>query len=259
MRESLIILCVNHLILHGWLPLTLVLGCLEVVVRRILWASFTHRDLNPTSVIALQTVASWLTRESSLILHISNNQFKSENMIERKLLRLDGVVLIAISLLALIIFCGFVISIFYHGGKETMKINFGEFSVAFGTLFLALFTYVLAVTERDESRNERRRLRLKEQLQLLYSPLVAKEKDIIQIKNYGVQLKKGELVKIFDAFKPMLEFLALENLKEKINELYQKNFEGYKNEEWNNYIEQIIEIINEDTNTLIDEYNELTR
>lgn len=163
-----------------------------------------------------------------------------------------------VAIIGIFVFIGFLANIISNPIEAT-KINFGEFSVALGTILLAIFTYQLALTEVEESRKERRRLRVREQLKEFYAPLIAK-KDVIEIiRTYEVKVSHSHLIEIFDEFRPMLEFLALRDLKDKIPELYTKDFEEYSSEDWKKYFDELIDCIYRNFNSLIEEYNELTK
>jgi len=178
-----------------------------------------------------------------------------------------------VALVSIAIFIGFVIYAITNP-NEARIINFGEFSVALGTIILALFTYQLASTEIEESKKERRRLRIQEQLENFYSQLRAEMESFLDRYRTVNDLHKGFEDTLFRlGIKGKYEFLALENLKEQFREYY-KNLQvnsvflqRYRTKEGNNmtdtYIaEKIGEIrktIIEDYDSLIEEYNELTQ
>lgn len=131
--------------------------------------------------------------------------------------------------------------------------------VAFGTGALAVVTYYLARTGIEEGKKERRRLRLKEKLQDLYSPLIPKIENIESIKlSLDRSNIKRRIGSYFNGFTPVIEFLASEDLKEKVAKLFKEDFE-LSSAEWNIYIDKIAEIIRDDFSSLIEEYNELTK
>lgn len=111
--------------------------------------------------------------------------------------------------------------------------------------------------EENHNKKERRRLRLKEQLEGLYSPLRAEEKKILHIKVYGYQLIADQLKLIFDNYIHEIEFLASDNLKKEIYRLYYENLE-LSQDRWNEYIDNLIKIIKDDTKYLLEKYNKLT-
>lgn len=130
---------------------------------------------------------------------------------------------------------------------------FGEYAVAVGTILLALFTYVLAHGETEKSRKERRRLRLKEQLEKFYSPLMG---EIGYFFNEDISPKEKirhfySIISLYK-IKSIFEFLASNDLREELR-MY---FVGGKIdiEEINN----LRDIIYDDFKSLSEEYSELT-
>lgn len=148
----------------------------------------------------------------------------------------------------------------------------GEFFIGSATVILAMATFFLAFTEHTEgqysreqvdrlAKEERMRLRLNEQLEGLYSPLLAELDKIENTKIYGSQLVKKELLMIFDKYKHILEFLGSDRLKDKIIRLYEMSSEvemKFTRDDWDRYVNKLIEIIIEDTNSLMKKYEDLT-
>ena len=168
----------------------------------------------------------------------------------------NNLVFIFILIIGSIITGGFALSIYIHGREKFYELNFGEFAIAMATLLLAAFTYELARSEVHESRNERRRLRIKEQLSF-YAPLIP-EAEAYYIKN---ELPNHWLSRIDSKYriKETYVLLAEDELEEKFT-LYYRNYEGvaYKESEteWNELTSEIISIIMRDFNRLKEKYLE---
>lgn len=148
----------------------------------------------------------------------------------------------------------------------------GEYFIGSATVILGMATFFIAFTElfegkdsRDQidrlAKEERMRLRLKEQLEGFYSPLMSELDQIEYTKTYGSQLVKKELLKVFDKYKHLLEFLGSDRLKDKIRGIYEMSPEvemKYAKNDWDNYTNELIEYIIEDTNDLLQKYKNLT-
>lgn len=161
-------------------------------------------------------------------------------------------IFIGIAAIAVVVFIGFFASLLsdFH---EASVINFGEFSVAIGTLLLAAFTFQLAVTEVEESQNERKRLRLKEQLEGFYSLLMPYIDDFNDQRTRGVFLheKQGLMNNVQSKY----EFLASPKLRELFRRFYDRND---CNKNWAEIINSIHDTILEDFHKFTEEYNKLT-
>ena len=166
------------------------------------------------------------------------------------------------------------------------KVHFEEFFVAFGTIMLAAFTYDLATRETRESREmrqlmiqearrERRRLRLKEQLEAFYAPLRA-DLELIFFK-YQIFIDRHRAFRKVmhdNEIKKKYEYLALDKLKEQLREYFRmwedlnsfavrKHYTDVGTENTEKIIieklEEITKTIFEDYKNLIKEYNDLTK
>lgn len=144
-------------------------------------------------------------------------------------------------------------------------VSWEDMFVAFGTILLALATFQLAYSEVEESRKERRRLRLKEQLEGLYAPLMT-DLDLFDENKSGISLMSTIEI-IYNKIKLKYEYLALPNLREQIREFYRINYivstkKPIKPDliaKFNKVcIIETKETIFNDYNSLLEEYNELT-
>jgi hypothetical protein len=165
----------------------------------------------------------------------------------------------------------------------------GELVIGLGTVLLAIFTAYLAFSERDENiknreltrivaAKERRRLRIKEQLEGLYSPAMA------WIDNFNItdehftnseknkefskpdEPKSGVWIFIQDA-RSQYQFLAEPPLKEKLIEYYEAREDPPYNKAYDQFYEKELEfrgllteiqaMIKSDYKKLSDEYSEL--
>lgn len=139
--------------------------------------------------------------------------------------------------------------------------NVGELVLGLSTILLGFAIFVLAYTQVEESQKDRRRLRLREQLYGLYSPLMAHinlfvEGDYEQTK-----------IKIIDPFmekyliESKYEFLALDKLKELLREYFSTTSVDIRmnRENWKKLMDEIRESIREDFKNLTQEYSDLTR
>ena len=84
----------------------------------------------------------------------------------------SNLIILGIILLIIVTTIGYLRSIKFHGIKDFYHANFGDFSVAYCTILLAIATFYLAFSEIRERRKDRRCTWLKEQLQF-YAKLEA--------------------------------------------------------------------------------------
>ena len=147
-------------------------------------------------------------------------------------------------------------------------VHWEDMFVAIGTVILALFTWKLAITETeeskqtrqimiDEARRERRRLRLKEQLEGLYSPLMS----FIDLIEYRYQhgYREGLIVPLMDSLRIKYEYLAEPDLKEILREYYNTNLGTLSDAEWQDLANGLRDAIGIGHSRLIDEYDELNK
>ena len=140
--------------------------------------------------------------------------------------------------------------------------------VAFGTVLLALFTYTLASGETassaemrelmiNEARMERRRLRIKEQLEGLYSPLMA---ELESMTNQGSHYRPdAQLFLLMSQLKSKYEYLADSDLKEQLRDYYNTNLSEVSPERWENMVDVLRDAIAFGHLSLIEEYDALTK
>ena len=184
-----------------------------------------------------------------------------------------------IGVLALVILAGILNSVRIHGFDETFQINFGELALAIATIVLAIFTYQLAsytyqlaTVEIEESKKERIRLRLQEQLKELYSPLRAKMEYFFKEQRDFINYFKNIIV-VYD-IETKYEYIANDKLKELMREYFTNLFDldssflkKLRLKEGSDMADSyIIPKINEirdtiisDYDSLIEEYNELIK
>jgi len=147
-------------------------------------------------------------------------------------------------------------------------VHWEDMFVAIGTVILALFTWKLALTETEESkqtrqimieeaRKERRRLRLKEQLEGLYSPLMSFI-DLIDDKEQH-RYKDGDIMPMMHGLRSKFEYLAEPHLKEILREYYNTNLSLLSDTEWQDLASRLRDGIGIGHSRLIDEYNDLTK
>lgn len=160
------------------------------------------------------------------------------------------------------------------------SISSGDFVIGLFTYFLGCTTIYLGLTEISEGREnrrqdralavqDRRRLKVKEQLEDLYSPLIGiGKKDFIEMPHHKYEEPPpGKYVKVEDhVHKVMVEirskykYLAKDELKGLLDRYYLKKWETITdNTLWFEYIEPIWCKINEDFNSLSREYSDLTK
>lgn len=159
-----------------------------------------------------------------------------------------------------------------HGVENIFETSFGEISVAVGTILLAFFTMELAYGEVKDNRemrqlmieeayNERRRLRIKEQLEGLYSFLIA-HRDLFVEGDY--EHTKGVDIDPFMAkylIKGKYEFLASQKLKLLFREYFKLSPSDIQmdRDNWIRLMNEIRNCIDVDFHYLIQEYNDLTK
>ncbi len=136
---------------------------------------------------------------------------------------------------------------------EHIEITFGELAVAFGTLLLAYYTYLLGFNDVLESRKERKRLRLKEQLEGFYALLMPYIDDFNdQTTREGFYRGKQDLM---DRIQSKYEFLASPKLRELFRRFYDRTDYIYN---WTEIINSIHDTILEDFQAFTEEYNRLS-
>jgi len=133
------------------------------------------------------------------------------------------------------------------------------FIVGFATVLLGFATFNLGFIEIKESRRERRRLRLKEQLEDLYSPLFGLgAREFLEFSchrqaDHRVHKKMEELQSRY-------KYLATNELRELLDIYYQTDIGPLSHDKqlWNNFIRPIWNHIVSDFENRSDEYNDLT-
>lgn len=158
-------------------------------------------------------------------------------------------------------------------------INIADYAVAFGTIILAVFTARLAkitynegIRQRAESRKERRRLRIKEQLEELYSPLRAEIEFFVHEK-IPFDRKRDHFKTLMTLYKikEKYEFLASEKLREELREYFNKlprdsifmrqlrvnKGSEYADKYYLEKLQTIIKTIINDFDDLMEKYNKL--
>jgi len=149
----------------------------------------------------------------------------------------------------------------------SFDLGIGEAIIGIATLILACATFYLAFIDMEEgvrnrvqseleARRDRRRLRLKEQLEGLYSPLIA-YLDLLSDKSQHLY-REGEVMPLMLRIKTKYEFLAEPDLRELLIEYYNTNLSALSDQEWDEIITPIIECIGNDNADLSKEYSELT-
>lgn len=168
-----------------------------------------------------------------------------------------SIVVLGLIFITCLIGYGFIMVYIIHGEEKLYEANFGDFSVAIGTILLAGFTVYLAWIEIDEGKKERRRLRLKEQLEEFYSPLMAHIEFFDKLDEHRV--RDTAIWKLMVPMRNRYEFLASPDLREKLRTYYNTNLSSLTETKWNELIKPIKKMIVSDFHSLIDEYNELTK
>jgi hypothetical protein len=143
-------------------------------------------------------------------------------------------------------------------------IDLGEAVIGLATEVLAFATLLLAITEihegnlnrelqSQESKNERNRLRLKEQLEGFYSPIMPYVDDFNDKTPRSVfYIEKEGLLNYIQS---KYEFLASPELRELFRRFYDKD--DYI-ENWGEIINSIHDTLKEDFKRFTKKYNELT-
>jgi hypothetical protein len=174
-----------------------------------------------------------------------------------------------------LIFIGIMVVVLIPFSRKEM--HAGELVIGEATILLAFATFLLAMTETeesrqnrqimleegraqrqvmlDEARRERRRIRLREQLEGLYSPLMS----FIDIIDDRTQHRQGELMFLITSLRTKYEYLAEPKLKEVLREYYNTNKSTISNEKWIELANKLGDAIGIDYTFLIEEYDDLTR
>lgn len=155
----------------------------------------------------------------------------------------------------------------------------GEFAIGLGTFTLAYATIILALNETDEGRNnreqarelaekDRRRMRLKEQLEGLYSPLMSiKETDFLtyQYHRYEEPKPGGPSENEHYVHRKMTEliskynFLATDHLRVSLNVYYGIDFNDEENENRIKFLIKLWDEIEGEFDLLSIKYSDLTK
>ena len=157
----------------------------------------------------------------------------------------------------------------------------GDFAIGLGTFTLAYATIILALNETDEGRNnreqarelaekDRRRMRLKEQLEGLYSPLMSiKETDFLtyQYHRYTERERAGmyPAEKEHYVHRKMAElrskysFLATDQLRVSFNVYYGIDFNDEENENRIKFLIKLWDEIEGEFDLLSIKYSDLTK
>jgi len=155
--------------------------------------------------------------------------------------------------------------------KDFLAINMGDVMVALGTILLAFFTAELAMSATDdakayrrlmidEARRERRRLRIREQLYGLYSPLMA------HITFFSKEDYEHRKEKMIDPFmekyliKSNYQFLASDRLKDLLIQYFDTTPANIRHDRgsWEELMDQLRNTISDDFRSLSEEYRNLT-
>ena len=143
----------------------------------------------------------------------------------------------------------------------------GEAVLNIVTILLAFATVFLAYTEIEEGRanrehardladKDRRILWIKEQLEGLYSPLMAYI-DIVGNK-YQHTYKEGDIMPLMHNIRSKYEYLAENDLLKYLREYYNTNISNLNEEDWKKMIGDIIDAIGVGYSELIIKYSKLT-
>ena len=133
------------------------------------------------------------------------------------------------------------------------QIGWGDMVIGTATLFLAFATFFLAFIEISENKKDRRRLRIKEKLEGLYSPLMA---NIKLFHDYEQHDYGKPIYRLMLELKNQYIYLAESDLR-KILFTYYNTIKIDMNQR--NLIEKVEDNIEIDYNKLITEYDVLTR
>ncbi|MGD0805492.1 MAG: hypothetical protein ABSA11_15640 [Candidatus Bathyarchaeia archaeon] len=157
------------------------------------------------------------------------------------------------------------------------SLKIGDIIVGLGTVLLAVFTGLLAFTSSRDARRERRVMRIKEQLEGLYSPLMAYIKYFDNVdEHFSLSERKINAVRkagetkvwlLMHEIRSKYEFLAEPELKRKLREYYiEKDTPPYdmvgsiiynKGLEWRERLVHIKTLIENDYQKLTQEYEKL--
>ena len=163
----------------------------------------------------------------------------------------------SIIILIIILACAYLLGMLGLFG-ESFDFSFGELAVALGTLLLALYTHYLGVTDQKESQTERRRLRIKERLEGLYSPLAG----IMVFFNTedSYLILKQPMHKFFTDTEILrnYEYLASDELIELLREYFNHDERHFTEPRWTVWQRSMRERIDFDFNELLEEYNQLS-
>jgi len=175
------------------------------------------------------------------------------------------------------LFIGIIILVGYlfiqdYLGEKTVN---PEYIIGLATLILAFATFNLAENEIREGNKDRRRLRIKEQLEGLYSPAMACIPYFLIIKEHfsiaeGCEDKchlgqESYIYQLMQKIKDKYEFLAEQSLKEQLRNYYivkkERPLIGEMKKEdelnWNKMLSDIQSCIMDEHKKLSDEYSEL--
>lgn len=145
-------------------------------------------------------------------------------------------------------------------------LKWGDYIIGSSTFFLGFTTVYLALTGMAEGRRnriqiselaekDRRRLRLKEQLEGLYSPLMSYIYVLDNINEH-----KGEpLFSVMQKVRGKFEFLAEEELKDSLREYYNTDLWSMSEDKWEKLIGHIMEAIGTGCVDISSEYDDLTK
>jgi len=167
------------------------------------------------------------------------------------------------------VFYGILGSMAFYLLAHSQEIIWEDMFVAFGTVILALFTWHLALTQTDESKQtrellidegkkERRRLRLKEQLEDLYSPLMAHISyfDWLQPRSNHI---RGIREFMEYEIKNRYEFLATTQLRNLLITYYHPDTRTMTDQDWSIFIRNVGKTIEDDYSRIAREYYDLTK
>ena len=140
------------------------------------------------------------------------------------------------------------------------------FVVGAGTFLLSMATFYLAFTERAESisnriqirelaEKDRRRLRLKEQLEGLYSPLMS---HIVILDNIS-EHRGDPVLSLMQKLRGKFEFLAEDDLKDVLREYYDTDLDSISKDKWEDLTNAMIDTIGNGCTDISLEYDDLTR
>jgi hypothetical protein len=156
--------------------------------------------------------------------------------------------------------------------------SWGEFFIGGATVFLAMVTFALVLSGANESKKERKRKRLKEQLEGLYSPLMSyiylfnvvdehfssNERRLRLISSHD---PKTAIWLLIQEIRGKYNFLAEPELRKELNKYYlfrddppydeHGNYINEKGEKFLDILNKVQKMIVEDFERLSREYNDL--